>query len=467
MRSWLWGLAAIPLALAAGEGCSSEVECEVTLTCACESDGQCAQSLDDFPEDCKAAICGAETDGICGIVNLPEGSACEGNGTCNADGVCIPSMAQGGGGTGAEAGSGGTGGSGGSGTGGGGGEPTPVPETIAAGQFHACVLMSDRTVYCWGSNDNGQLGDNSTLSRSEADRVHNINDAINVETGTLHTCAIHDGGTVSCWGNNSTGQLGDSTVMERLTPVPVMNITTAIQLDAGNLHTCAAVSGGRAQCWGDNSSDQLGSGHPSQSSVPVDSPTLNATTVATSAWMGNHSCSIQGVAKNVDCWGANNRNQLGDPAISGVDQVVAGSDFTCGRFTDGDVKCWGGNNQGQLGIGTTGGNTPTPTDVVGVAGAVDIDAGTLHGCAVLANGTVRCWGRNPYGQLGDGTIVSKDESVQVVGITDAIAVASGDDFSCAVHESGAVSCWGRNILGQLGDGTAAQSETPVSVTGLP
>lgn len=445
------------LGLIATHGCSSEVECEVTLTCACESDDQCERVAGDVAE-CEVAVCLQA--GHCGTEPLAAGAPCSA-GACDGDGTCMP-LAQGGGGVGGDGGDGG----GGIGGDGGGGTP-PTALKVVAGQFHACALMSDSSVFCWGGNTYGELGDGTTLERSMAAPVNGLSDATQIEAGGIHTCALRNGGTVVCWGNNDEGQLGDTTNDDRTEPVAVNGLSGAIHIDVGGGHTCAAVTGGRAMCWGSNYYGELGDEGTTPSNAPIETDVLNARIVGTSATLGNHSCAVNGVNTQVTCWGNDQRGQLGSGTITGVDDLALGSDFTCALYNTDVVRCWGGNNQGTLGNGVPG-NSDTPVNVSGVTTAVDIDAGTSHACAVLEGGAVRCWGRNTYGQLGDGTSGNiRDEPVAVIGMSDAVSVAAGDDFSCAVHQSGGVSCWGRNIFGQLGDGTGNPSETPVAVTGLP
>jgi len=184
----------------------------------------------------------------------------------------------------------------------------------------------------------------------------------------------------------------------------------------------------------------------------------------------------------VKCWGWNATGALGDGTTtssttpvdvvglgSGVASVSAGGEDSCAVTTAGAVKCWGYNVIGALGDGTTTSST-TPVDVVGLgSGVAAVSAGGAHTCAVTTAGGVKCWGNNSDGELGDGTGFSSTTPVGVVGLGSGVAsVTAGATHTCAVTTAGGVTCWGRNYYGELGDGTTyTDSTTPVAVVGLP
>ena len=195
----------------------------------------------------------------------------------------------------------------------------------------------------------------------------------------------------------------------------------------------------------------------------------------------NHTCSLTSQG-GVKCWGVNTEGELGDGTTtnrslpgfvsgltSGVVAVSLGELFSCALTSAGGVKCWGWNPYGQLGDGTTT-DRLTPVDVVGLSSGVSqIWAGGDNACALTIGGGVKCWGENGVGQVGDGTITNRNTPVDVVGLSSGVAKLSqsGGFFrTCALTTAGGVKCWGYNIYGQLGDGTTTNRSTPVNVSGL-
>jgi alpha-tubulin suppressor-like RCC1 family protein len=293
------------------------------------------------------------------------------------------------------------------------------------------------------------------------------------------TCAVLSNGGLQCWGWNGVGQLGDGTTTQRLTPVTVSGLSSGVaQVSTGYQHTCAVLTSGALKCWGYNQDGQLGTGTNLQSLTPVTVNGLGTGVAQVSAGIW-HTCALM-TSGSVWCWGYNGYGQLGDGTFtnrfspvsvngltSGVVQITAGAYHTCALLASGGVQCWGNNYEAELGDGTTT-LRPTPVNVVGLTGGVaQVSAGTFHTCAVLTSSGVKCWGWNPYGQLGDGTTSAAFTPVSVVGLTSGVAqMRQGYLHSCALMTSGGVKCWGNNGSGQLGDGTGTQRLTPVDVSGL-
>ncbi len=161
--------------------------------------------------------------------------------------------------------------------------------------------------------------------------------------------------------------------------------------------------------------------------------------------------------------------------LTGASDIAAGYDHSCVRTTSGQVKCWGANGQGQLGMGNT--NTspnPTPVLVSGLTGVTSFHSQATSNCAIIANGQVKCWGDNQFGQLGNGTVNDSSTPVLVMSTTEApplltgaISIRLGGPSTCATITGGGVKCWGLNNYGQLGNGTTGGNfAAPVNVIGL-
>lgn len=324
---------------------------------------------------------------------------------------------------------------------------------LAAGQAHTCAIVDAGAVMCWGQN----YGSIPLV-------IPAVQGATALAAGGGFTCALTDGG-VQCWGINSAGQLGDGTASDlRLLPKAVPGISNAAAITAGQSHTCVLVQNGAVKCWGSNFGFQLGDGWASRyRPLPMDGAGLSAVEGVATGDFG--ACALVSGGK-VMCWGQNSTGQLGDNTaisrfvpqgvvgISGATAIAGSATHTC-ALVNGSVKCWG------LGYGLS------PVDVAGIAGASAIALGWDYTCVLLNNGSIKCWGRNDLGQLGDGTTTPRPTPVDVIGITDATAIAIGYNVTCAVLHDGGVKCWGRNDSGQLGDGTASEyRSTPVTVAGI-
>ncbi|MBV8983717.1 MAG: Ig-like domain repeat protein [Acidimicrobiia bacterium] len=259
----------------------------------------------------------------------------------------------------------------------------------------------------------------------------------------------------------------------------VATAPTISALSAGGSHTCALTNAGGVLCWGDNSSGQIGYGAGGNPLTPAWVSGLDSGVAAVSAG-DQHTCALTN-GGGVLCWGSNEFGQVGPGAPpggalapvavtgldSGVAAVSAGGVHTCALTTGGEVFCWGENQYGQLGDGTTVSRS-TPAAVSGLGGqVVAISAGELDTCALINSGAVRCWGDNENGQLGNGTSTSSSTPVDVTGLeSGVVAVSAGAWHTCALTSDGTVHCWGKNFSGELGDGTTTSSSTPVDVVGL-
>jgi len=348
---------------------------------------------------------------------------------------------------------------------------------ISIGGSHSCALLTSGSLYCWGYNLLGQLGDGTFINRTSPVEVSGFEDeVIGVSAGSTHTCALESTGNVKCWGGNSSGQLGDGTSIKRSLPVSVLNIADRVkEVTSGGLHTCIRTESQEIQCWGGNNYGQLGDGTTTDRSTP--GPVIVKVDKVSSGY--GHSCALLST-NALKCWGWNSDGQLGDgttqdhiaPALvvgfsEGLVDVSAGGFHTCALEETGVMKCWGENSSGQLGDGTLISRS-TPDEVFGLGGAVSmLSAGYAHSCAVDTSGALKCWGNNQYGQLGDGTIISKNIPIEVIGLSSGVAgVSAGMNHTCAVLNNGGIKCWGSNQYGQLGDGTTTDRTIPGDVNGL-
>ncbi len=359
------------------------------------------------------------------------------------------------------------------------GAPTPTPapspfgsvEELSAGDRCTCAIKSDGTAWCWGWNKAGELGDNTTTERLLPVQVSGLTgvSAISTSQQVYHTCAVKADGTAWCWGTNGNGQLGDNTTTERLLPVQVSGLSGASAIGAGSSHTCALKGDGTAWCWGNNDYGQLGDGTTSESHVPVQ---VSGLTGALGIAVGGYSaCAYNGDV--VWCWGNNEYGQLGDgttdnsdvpvqvSGLTGVSALAAGWAHMCALKGDGTVLCWGYNGEGQLGDGTTS-DSNVPVHVVGMSSVSGIAAGAFQSCAI-SGGSAWCWGDGEFGSLGDGTTHDHHTPVQVSGLTDAALLSGGVSHACALKSDTTLWCWGTNDHGQLGDNTTSSHHTPVPV----
>ncbi len=274
---------------------------------------------------------------------------------------------------------------------------------VSAGQNHGLGLRSNGTVWSWGQNGQGQIGDGLSdpisIRSSPVSVVGGFTDWVQVTTGSsaFHSIGLRANGTLWGWGRNTNGQLGDNTNISKSSPVSVVGgFTDWVQVSAGGAHSIGVRANGTAWAWGLGSSGRLGDGTSSSSN------TLSPVSV------------VGGFTDWV--------------------QVSAGGAHSIGVRANGTAWAWGYNGSGQLGTNNTTG-TSSPVSVVGgFMDWVQLDAGLSHNIGVRSNGTAWAWGTNIYGQLGDNTSVSKSSPVSVVGgFTDWVQVSAGSIHTAALR----------------------------------
>lgn len=349
-----------------------------------------------------------------------------------------------------------------------------VPPRLGAGYSHTCTRKTDGTLWCWGANDSGQLGNGTTQPSLVPIQVTALgNQVAQVTVGDLFTCAIKVDHTLWCWGNNVSGQLGDGLTDDSLVPVQITAVGSDVaEVSAGDLFTCARKGDGTLWCWG---SGYLGDGTVGQRSTPGQVTALGNTVAQVST--GSAAACARKADGTLWCWGDNEFGIVGDGTTverttpvqvttlgTGVAEVSVGDLFACARKTDGNVWCWGTNDHAQLGDGSTNDHF-LPAAVIGLGkAAIQISANGRHACAIRVDNTLGCWGSNFNGEIGDGSVIDRPNPVKVSVFVDNIAEVSAgiNHTTCARLGDGRVACWGANSTGALGDGTTVDRHVPVS-----
>lgn len=303
---------------------------------------------------------------------------------------------------------------------------------VGTGAFHSCALKSNGRMYCWGQNTKGQLGQGTfgggSLTPVEVPLPAR---AVDIAVGHEHTCAALRNGRVACWGWNANGQLGIGTLFDQGAPVLVEGLRNVVAVETHYRHTCALHSNQTVSCFGSNVSGQSSVNDTASELVPV----------------------------RVD-------------GVRNVVELGLGQDHTCARQDSGAVLCWGNNVFRQLGRETVNSAPNGPGRVSRLGNATKLGVGRFHSCAADATGKAFCWGYNYDGQIGNGEAdksaysnVPVPTRVKGLGRVHIVSVHAGYDHSCALDQEGTMRCWGANSEGQLGDGTRDASLKPVRVKG--
>lgn len=296
--------------------------------------------------------------------------------------------------------------------------------SLAGGYGHSVAILKDGTVWAWGLNVSGQLGDNTQSNRFEPAQVKNLRNAVAVAAGRDHSLALLADGTVWSWGSNTSKQLGDGDSFDRWTPVQVKGLSDVVAITAGARFNLALKADGTVWGWGQNSQGQVGDGSTDQRSTPVQVKGLTDVKVIASG--ANHSLAIK---------------------------------------KDGTLWAWGSNQHGQLGDGSTTDRT-TPVQIKSMTDVVQVAGGLDHSLALKRDGSVWSWGQNDHGQLGDGTTTRRSSPKQIAGLQAVHSIASGEATSFAVRQDGTIWGWGYNASNQMADGGKTDRPVPAQINGI-
>ncbi len=301
-----------------------------------------------------------------------------------------------------------------------------VPISVTAAQDYSCAILSSSTndAYCWGKGSEGKLGngDNSD-SNTPGDKVILPGGAhpIDISSGDRHSCLVSQDGDAYCWGSNQQGQLGNGT-QGGYTSTP--RIVEGVDVDfesvaVGNEHSCAITTEGELYCWGANWDGQLGDGSWENSATPVQVSSSETWKFVVSSGGARHTCAIS-ISDELHCWGQNHEGQLGDGTYNNantpqqvqlqssetgkvVDASVVGFGASCALLEDSSTFCWGINARGYLGDGTWQySTTPVSVSILEGSEVLEISSGREHSCILLASDQIMCWGFGNGGVIGNG-----------------------------------------------------------------
>ncbi len=364
---------------------------------------------------------------------------------------------------------------------------------LVSGEFHTCAATNAGNVFCWGSNVDGQLGNGTETKSLTPVEVLNpagtapLSGIVALSAGQAFTCALTNTGSVFCWGADQTGQLGNATINDNGVdlPVQVTGLTNALTISSGQYHTCAVTTAGAAMCWGDNSEGELGiTGADPDTPVQVTGLTSGVADVTAGSY---YSCAVL-TDSSAMCWGSGPLgagpsttgsftpvsvlNPAGTAPLTGVLDVDGGFADACAIMTNQSALCWGSNQDGDLGNGANLESTlPLQVTSVGssaaLANVAQIGAGENFICVLVVSGAIQCSGTNAFGQLSDGNFTSKETWQAATGLTGVpIEMTAGFNQACVVLPTGGISCWGSDLNGQLGNNNTDNSDVPVNVEGV-
>ncbi len=360
---------------------------------------------------------------------------------------------------------------------------------LDAGRLHACGVLQSGDVVCWGWNGEAQIGNGESVTKPAPPTVvEGLESMVDVAVGLRHSCALGSDGSVYCWGRNEEGQLGDDSFVNSPFPVQVAGLTNAAAISANGLHTCAVTSDepSRLLCWGNNDRYQIGAPFGNQMRVPTEvlqsgTAIRGYTDVASGL---QHNCamkpSVGQSGHTIMCWGDGEMGQQGNgrtniqrsSPIESVRQksndteirdfvagsLAAGQNSTCAIRQGGSVWCWGDGTQGHFGSLDLTDIQYAAVEYPGVGDAQRLWHALFHVCAERASGRIVCWGDNEQLAFDDQSRLYRNP-VLLHDLAEPNDVAPGDRFTCWADGDGRAFCQGASSSGQLGDILVGQQST--------
>ena len=344
---------------------------------------------------------------------------------------------------------------------------------VSAGREHTMVIRENGTLWAWGNNSNGRLGDGTTTDRSAPIQVGTFSNWKTITAGVDHSAGIRDDGTLWVWGNNTYAQLGDGTKTQRLSPVQIGADTNWKEVSAGNAFTIAIKENGTLWVWGVSNNGQLGTGQNTERATPTQIGSLTTWNVISA---GN--AHTMAVREDGGLWvcGSNSDGQVGNNStnislsftqIRNTDKwiiISAGDSHSISIREDGSLWGWGLNTNGQVGNNSTTSPLRAPNQIGSETNWKTVSAGGSHSIAIKNDGSLYAWGNNGSGRLGDGTTTQRTSPVSIGTDKDWKAVSAGQEHTAAIKNDGTLWTWGNNSNGRLGDGTTAPQTSPVQIT---
>ena len=347
-------------------------------------------------------------------------------------------------------------------------------QQMAPGLYHTAAVKTNGTLWAWGTNFNGQLGDGSVTQTAVPVQIGTDTHWQFVSAGMMHTVAIKQDGTLWAWGNNDQGQLGTGLVEGSTTPVQVGTDANWRLIDCGAYHTIAVKTDGTLWAWGANESGQLGDTTNNQQNVPIQIGFATNWEVISAGSVHNAAIRADGTLWT---WGFNQSGELGnnwpeslyEPQQAGTATdwltVSAGNALTAALKTNGTLWMCGSNNSGELGNGVPDTEVHASFTPVGNAAWTAISAVTGGMHAIRTDGSLWGWGTGNYGQVGNGNVSGSAVPVRIATAANWQWVVSGDGSLLALNNDGALYGWGFNLFGQLGNGNyETEVHTPTLIT---